>query len=142
MNRDVRRRAAVAVTIAASMLLAGCASDSVPALERTATAADALPAGLVAGNGFDPETARHVASHRGVEIYLAKKLSEKFDVVCLILYQDTVPATWASSCGAGERIALTLDRANVAAEFIRHGVTSGDLRPGWTKLSDNVLVQD
>ncbi|MCI0155256.1 hypothetical protein KNO15_00885 [Leifsonia shinshuensis] len=144
MNSGVLRPSAIAAAVvAAAMLMAGCTSGSVPALERAAEPADALPGDLTGFSGFDPETARHIASKDGVEYYLAKQ-SGDIDLVngvCLVLTTATEPLQWASSCGAGDWFTLEWAPGTVNAEFFRHGVTAGDVKPGWTQVSENVIVE-
>ena len=132
----------MAVAAALALLLSGCvpAAATVPALERKATADDVLPVGIVGTSEFDPETARYIATYHGVDIYLAKQTSEKFDVLCLIMYADASGVS-GSVCGGGDHFGLTLGRVGVSADFVRHGVTPRDIEPGWTQLSDNVVVQ-
>lgn len=142
MDVSQRRWFVAAAGLAVAAALAGCAPATVPALERRATPADTLPAGVTGFNGFDPASARHVASRDGVEFYLAKQTGEVRDGVCLVATKATVPAEWASACGDGPWFGLNWAHGNVNAEFHRNGVTDTDVKPGWSQLSENVTVED
>ncbi|MBN9633279.1 MAG: hypothetical protein J0I18_22190 [Actinobacteria bacterium] len=141
MSSGVLRSVAIAAAIAAAAtLLTGCTAGSVPTLERTAEPADALPANQTGYNGFDPNTARHIASRAGVEYYLAKQSGDPVNVVCLVATTATEPLQWASSCSAGGWFTLEWAPGKVNAEFFRHGVTADEVKPGWTQVSEKVIV--
>lgn len=143
MNNDVRRRlAGIAAIFTAAVVLAGCATTQVSALERTAEPDDALPVNLTGSSGFDPATARHVATRGEVDFYLAKQTGDLVDGVCLVVTKEAEPLEWASSCSAGEWFGFTWAPGHVNAEFYRRGVTAGDVKPGWTQLSENVIAED
>lgn len=131
----------VVVAAAVAVALSGCTPAGVPALERTATPADVLPANMNGTGGFDPDTARHVATRDGVAYYLAKQTGDVTDGVCLIVTLKTEPVQWASSCGFGEWFGLEWAPGKVNAEFHRHSLTAGDVKPGWSQLSENVTVE-
>lgn len=144
MDRVRYNRWAAAVTLtAAAALLAGCTPAGVPALERTATPSDVLPSGVTGTTGFDTDSARHVASRDGVEYYLAKQSGDdRFAGVCLVVTIPSEPQQWASSCGSGEWFGLEWAPGHVNAEFYRHGVTADVVKPGWSRIAENVVVQD
>lgn len=137
---DRRIIATTVVIVAATAALAGCAQAGVPALERAATNEDMLPAEFTDTPGFDHETARHVASAEGVEFFLARQGGDaSAQSVCLIVYPTETPANWASGCGEGDRIGVST-ATGVMAEFVRHGVSNDDVKPGWTRVAENVIV--
>jgi hypothetical protein len=141
--RRVRALLLVAATATTALTaLTGCTPSTIPDLERTAEPVDALPAGVQGSSGFDPDTARHIASHGGVEFYLAKQTGDLAAGLCLVVVKPVEPVQWASSCSVADYFGLTWDPGGVNAEFYRHGVTDDIVKPGWSQISENVIVED
>ncbi|MEY9850615.1 hypothetical protein ABH923_000293 [Leifsonia sp. EB41] len=148
MREQIRPRRVRALLLAAAAAttvltaLSGCTPSTVPDLERTAEPTDALPAGVQGFSGFDPDTTRHIASHRGIEFYLAKQTGDLATGLCLVVVKPVEPVQWASSCSAAEYFGLQWDAGDVNAEFYRHGVTDDIVKSGWSQISENVIVED
>jgi hypothetical protein len=135
----MKRLLVVTVACAGIVGLAGCSQASIPALDAKPTGA--LPAALQEGHGFQPTTARKVGSTSGADFYLAKQASAPANSVCLIIYPKDAPTDWVSGCAQSDRFTVTSVAGAIEAEFIRHGVSDGDVKAGWTRVSENVVAR-
>ncbi len=142
--RQRRWRTAVAtgVLLLVGVGLSGCAQQAVAALDRPATDADSLPVMLADAHGFVASSARKVASQDGVDYFLAWQGGDAPAAsVCLIVYPTVTPTQWSMGCSEGDRMGVTSASGRVTAEFIRQGVTPDDVKTGWTRVAENIVVQ-
>lgn len=140
--RKLRRAFRDALVIAAGCAvvagLAGCAQAGIPALEAPA---GTLPSSLQHGRGYEPSTARRVGSTADADFYVARQADGSASGVCLIVYPPDRPDQWVSGCGDADRFTVSSAGGAIQAEFIRHGVAKEDIRPGWKRVSDNVVAK-
>lgn len=129
----MRRALLMSGVVLAALGLTGCVPTGFSDLEREATDADAVPAGLpdYALEGFDVDTLRLVGEVDGQQLYLAKGINYP---ICLLIYPG--PEDWNTTCGS-EMTATTIGSFEV--QVVSDPFPSKD---GWTSVGQNIRVRD
>lgn len=141
--KQVPARLATALMITA-FLLTGCSGQTgIKALDRDATPEDALPAFVSVPDPANRDTARLLATRDGVRYFIAE--SDDSKTACLAVVPPGDSPGWHSGCGqnTGPGKILELQGAGGAtASLLADDSDLGKLDPGWTKLTENILVPD
>jgi hypothetical protein len=131
-----------AAGLGAALMLGGCSNPAgIKALDRGATAEDALPAAF-AVDEFDGQT-RLLATHDGVKYFAARGL--KSGTVCVAAVPEAdVRDAWAA-CGplsSDPVIVTTSGSDGTATKLVVDGFDSQQLESGgWSKVHDNLLIK-
>jgi hypothetical protein len=132
--RPARTALAVTVMTALAIGLSGCldGGSGFAVLDRPAESADALPTDLpdYAFDNLDPESARFVADHDGVELYLTRGADSG---ICLLAYPNA--EDWVVGCSGGRW--LKVGGRSTKYEVRADGAPAPE---GATALSANVYL--
>lgn len=127
-----------------AFLLTGCSGQTgIKALDRDATSEDALPAFVTVPDPANRDTARLLATRDGVRYFIAE--SDDSQTACLAVVPPGDSPGWHAGCGqnTGPGKILELQGAGGAtATLLADDSDPGKPEPGWTKLTENILVPD
>jgi len=132
-----------AAALGAALLLGGCSNAArISALDRDATAEDALPSGFSAENDAASETTRLLATHDGVKYFVS---ATDAGGSCLFVVPEANPGLGSAGCKesptTGGEIITVSGRVS-PAKLVTDGFDSKKLESeGWTKIHENLLVK-
>ncbi|WP_269936516.1 hypothetical protein [Arthrobacter sp. HY1533] len=128
----------------ALLLLSGCSGQTgITALDRDATPEDALPAFITVPDPANRESARLLATRDGVRYFVAE--SDDSKTACLAVVPPGEPPNWVMGCGPNTgpgEILETTGAAMSSARLLADDSETEKLEPGWTKVTENILVRD
>lgn len=128
----------------AALLLSGCSGQlGITALDRDALPEDALPAFVTVPEPANQETARLLATRAGVRYFVAE--SDDSTTACLAVVPPGEPPNWFVGCGPNTGTGQIIESSGAgvpSTRLLADGSETGKLEPGWTKVTDNILVQD
>lgn len=132
-----------AAAFGAALLLGGCSNAAgIKALDRTATAEDALPDNFDAGPA-KPDSSRLLTTHDGVKYFVAQ--GNDAGTTCVAAIAQTASKGSVAGCGP---FTSPTDVVSVTSEdrsetkLVRDGFESKKLEAeGWTRIHDNLLVK-
>lgn len=134
----------VAAAGIAILLLSGCSGQtSIKALDRDATADDALPAFVTAPNPANTETARLLATRDGVRYFVSE--SDDSLTACLAIVPPGDSPSWHMGCGSNngsDTIVELYGEGGAVATLLADDADTGKIEAGWTKIADNILISD
>lgn len=132
-----------AAALGAALLLGGCSNAAgISALDRDATAEDALPGGFSAEGEAAPETTRLLVTHDGVKYFVGAKDSGG---TCLFVVPETNPGLGVAGCKESPTTGgevLTVSGRVSPTTLVTDGFDSKKLESdGWTRIHENLLVK-
>jgi hypothetical protein len=133
-----------AAALGAVLLLGGCSNASrVGALDRDATAEDALPGGFSAEGEAAPEATRLLTTHDGVKYFVSAKDASG---TCLFVVPETNPGLGVAGCKesptTGGEILTASGQDRSETKLVTDGFDSKKLESdGWTRIHENLLVK-
>lgn len=126
----------------AVVLLSSCSSETgIKALDRAATAEDALPAFVTVAEPANPETARLLASHENIRYFILE--SDDSRTACLAIIPPGESPDWQVGCSEnrGPGKIVELGKAGEATGILLgDGSDTGKIDTGWTQITDNILI--
>ncbi|MDJ0318566.1 hypothetical protein, partial [Arthrobacter antibioticus] len=89
------------------------------------------------------ETARLLATRDGVRYFVAE--SDDSKTACLAVVPPGEPPSWFVGCGPNTGTGQIVESAGAgvsSARLLADGSDTAKLEPGWTKVTENILVLD
>lgn len=142
----IRLFSLLAIGAISGLLVTGCTSEPVfKALERPATASDALPEEMTFGPQLEIEKVLLVAEENGKKYFLGRDAASQ--TICVAVHPVDNPTNGVSSCSMGipreGELLKTSGPDQESTILVSDGFDTSEIEDsGWKRIHENILTTD